>query len=345
MPFCPICKNEYTEGITICSDCKVPLVDALAHSDELCCLTLTNEAVFNKFIKYLDYSRLTYSTECPEEASIYEIYARASQKKKIAKAWHTFVTMEARGPLGADLLTEEAAFDILRIHVPAELRDELAAEAAAEEAEVSSESEVASATEETLLTSDISADDSAGEAAGQITSGSSLVSDLADSAGEEARQAEEGRRLMQRSTTYESLSRKAEESYGSAILLLLFGVALIGNSVLNLLSVFNHFNTFGSIVLAIFGAALTCSGIYTWKQYRSYSANAASEASSIDALKRWLAATYPSEVLSDMDDAALSVEENELAKMEIVLRASMIQFPELSEEALTEFVDEYFGTV
>ncbi len=29
MPFCPICKNEYREGITICHECKVPLVDDL----------------------------------------------------------------------------------------------------------------------------------------------------------------------------------------------------------------------------------------------------------------------------------------------------------------------------
>lgn len=29
MPFCPICKNEYREGITVCHDCKVPLVDDL----------------------------------------------------------------------------------------------------------------------------------------------------------------------------------------------------------------------------------------------------------------------------------------------------------------------------
>lgn len=29
MPFCPICKNEYREGIAVCHECKVPLVDDL----------------------------------------------------------------------------------------------------------------------------------------------------------------------------------------------------------------------------------------------------------------------------------------------------------------------------
>ena len=29
MPWCPVCKNEYRDGFTTCSECKVPLVDSL----------------------------------------------------------------------------------------------------------------------------------------------------------------------------------------------------------------------------------------------------------------------------------------------------------------------------
>ena len=34
MPWCPICKNEYYEGIKVCADCKVELVDSLDAVDE-----------------------------------------------------------------------------------------------------------------------------------------------------------------------------------------------------------------------------------------------------------------------------------------------------------------------
>lgn len=34
MPWCPICKNEYYEGVKICADCKVELVDSLDAVEE-----------------------------------------------------------------------------------------------------------------------------------------------------------------------------------------------------------------------------------------------------------------------------------------------------------------------
>ena len=38
MPWCPVCKNEYREGIKLCAECKVELVERLEDekkSDEL----------------------------------------------------------------------------------------------------------------------------------------------------------------------------------------------------------------------------------------------------------------------------------------------------------------------
>ena len=34
MPFCPKCKIQYRDGFTVCSDCKVSLVDNLSEVKE-----------------------------------------------------------------------------------------------------------------------------------------------------------------------------------------------------------------------------------------------------------------------------------------------------------------------
>ena len=34
MPWCPVCKNEYREGIERCAECKVTLVDSLEEETE-----------------------------------------------------------------------------------------------------------------------------------------------------------------------------------------------------------------------------------------------------------------------------------------------------------------------
>ena len=35
MPFCPKCRTQYREGFTLCSDCKIPLVDELTDDYEI----------------------------------------------------------------------------------------------------------------------------------------------------------------------------------------------------------------------------------------------------------------------------------------------------------------------
>lgn len=73
MAWCPKCKNEYIEGILVCPDCEVDLVEELPKdSDEempvpviLC--RATTEEVAAKFVMYLQYNGLQTAGMIPAE--------------------------------------------------------------------------------------------------------------------------------------------------------------------------------------------------------------------------------------------------------------------------------------
>lgn len=55
MAWCPVCKNEYREGITECSECKVPLVDNLEDCELVKILYGTREGL-EELKDYLEYN-------------------------------------------------------------------------------------------------------------------------------------------------------------------------------------------------------------------------------------------------------------------------------------------------
>lgn len=55
MAWCPVCKNEYREGITECSECKVPLVDNLEDCKLVKILYGTREGL-EELKEYLEYN-------------------------------------------------------------------------------------------------------------------------------------------------------------------------------------------------------------------------------------------------------------------------------------------------
>lgn len=56
MPYCPKCKNEYIEGIHVCPDCQVPLIDDPEDMEDLAVLTDFSEKPDPKLIDFLEYS-------------------------------------------------------------------------------------------------------------------------------------------------------------------------------------------------------------------------------------------------------------------------------------------------
>lgn len=105
MPWCPKCKNEYRAGITVCTDCKVELVEELTldpkENSEILC-EFANEEIAAKFIEYLTYSSISafYETSAAKtedggEINLYQVYVPTEHTKQAKKALQAFSYVEA----------------------------------------------------------------------------------------------------------------------------------------------------------------------------------------------------------------------------------------------------------
>lgn len=96
MPWCPVCKNEYREGITVCAECKVPLVDSLEEEIYQPFIFGEQEKMqrLQEFLNYGDF-RIETKLTLDEEENIYRLSVRERDRKNAVKAAKVFLQQEA----------------------------------------------------------------------------------------------------------------------------------------------------------------------------------------------------------------------------------------------------------
>ncbi len=85
MPWCPICKNEYVEGITKCSDCNTDLVDS---KDDISTYSVIcgEKEQMEKFVKFLKFNELNSGIlRYNENSEIYDVYVTQEEYTKAKK--------------------------------------------------------------------------------------------------------------------------------------------------------------------------------------------------------------------------------------------------------------------
>ena len=81
MAWCPKCRNEYREGITICSDCGIPLVDEL-EDDSKVPLMYGQGDQLNALKGFMEYSGLKgVELRFNEQESYYELFVKKEDQK------------------------------------------------------------------------------------------------------------------------------------------------------------------------------------------------------------------------------------------------------------------------
>ena len=95
MSWCPKCKNEYREGILVCSDCGCELVSDDATQDKKP-VSFGDREKIESIQKFLEYNSIFSSTmEYDEEADTYELYVSDAEAEKSIKCISVFLKQQA----------------------------------------------------------------------------------------------------------------------------------------------------------------------------------------------------------------------------------------------------------
>jgi len=107
MPWCPVCKNEYVEGIKVCADCNVELVDTLEEMKPKAITFGTEDEItrLNEFLKYnhLDSGSVSYD----ENDDVYELYVDVADELQAKRIMTIFKQEEALNKENIEKIADE----------------------------------------------------------------------------------------------------------------------------------------------------------------------------------------------------------------------------------------------
>lgn len=106
MPWCPKCRNEYQDGITICADCNIPLVDELPDDEDYKAVAyIEEEELAGKLKEYLEFSSIDATVEYDEKEESYAVKVSPDKLAEAKVAFQAFYRVEKSRETALDILT------------------------------------------------------------------------------------------------------------------------------------------------------------------------------------------------------------------------------------------------
>lgn len=309
MAWCPICKSEYREGFTECSECKVPLVETLRQTNQTLLCTFSDKDISEKFTAYLKFSKINCSVE--EQNGFISILVDNNKLHDGVVAVQAFVKVED------DLFSQKNIDSSFFIGSKTELLKELQEE---NETETGDSPENFQAEESHAA---VNADDDETD----LPSEEEIMNLNAFSSRD--------------SVIYESKTSKAEENYGSGVMLICIGVIGVAAKI------WDQKNNpgFNDIIAYLLFAAMVIYGVYSIKRSQKYRKEAEEEKEFTASVQKWLESHIEKADLIAQDIPGDTPEANYFRRTEYIKSRIDSEFPDLEDNFADSLVEDFYDTI
>ncbi len=310
MPWCPKCKTEYREGIVICADCKVELVEEykevlLQNATELLVKVDAEHQMFTKKLHdFLEYSGISSVVLEDKEDEMLCVYVAPENFNKAKKIFKAFYSVETESVMQK---TAETAF----------LKGEEYEDYFGDDEEDDIES---------------GASDSFSAQGTTMYKTANKDSDVS---------AEEKH--------YVSAASRYDDYRSSGYTFTILGVLGIGFAILNFMDVITLFgSTFSSFVLFVMFSVFLGLGIFSFVKAEKLKGDAEQENALIAEAKAWIAENITPDMIialdnTDEDDEIKSAELLYLDRLDELVAMVLARFPGLHDTLAEQLIEEFCG--
>ena len=326
MPWCPKCKNEFQEGYTICSDCKVDLVEALPEVEEFIPFFQSEtKNIAEKLSKYFSYSDLKSVIRYSEELGVYIVFIPSDKRKAAQKLYQAFYFVERERHENG--LADEEAEDQGKLSESSE--DYLGEEAGEFDSEEAFEE-----SEEALELQDTE----------KLKQGGALYRDTWNekTSAEEEEEEEESEKPV--SGTYVLKSEKYKDYNATVGVFLGLGILGIIFVTLNIVGVLTLLN--GIIPIIVMGGLFLffiAVAISTQKKAKELRLEIDDEKKMTDQINDWLSTNVTPKYLEALSDETISAELNYIRVTDAIKEKLSMNFPDQNSDFLDRLIEDFYN--
>lgn len=307
MPWCPNCKNEYREGITVCADCGATLVDELPKERDLSVvayIAANEEALAGKLTEFLKYSSIDAEYSYDEKEKSYAVVVETSRLHDARVAYKAFSQCEASND-------EAKAIEELEQYV---LASKNAYRQKVEDGEIDPD----------ML-------DAVPEA------------ELSDEEKAAIRQSIVAKQVYKPAEVYVTKDDESKDMFSTAITFLVFAVGLFAFMILNALKIITWFSAVPSlIVLALLAVGCCLVGINAIRRSQRAEIDSVEEKRVTEEINAWLDSEITDDMFYGVDVGDPGEEILYLKRTEIIRNALNAKFPNLDENFADALIEEFY---